>query len=64
MAENWIDLLDPDAARLRLDAVRPKREHGIRQLDWQAHQTAARAAAGLPGTDWQAWRAQARLAAG
>ena len=48
----------------RLDAARPKREHGIRQMDWQAHQTAARAAAGLPGTDWQAWRTQARLAVG
>jgi len=41
----------------RLHAARPKREHGVRQLDWDAWQDAAREAVGMPSTEWVAWRA-------
>jgi hypothetical protein len=41
----------------RLREARPKREHGVRQLDWQAWEDAAREAAGLPSGAWSAWRA-------
>jgi hypothetical protein len=41
----------------RLDAARPRRSWGERLMDWQAHQTAARMAAGLSREEWQEWRA-------
>jgi hypothetical protein len=45
----------------RLDDVRPRRQWGVRDLDWQACEIAARAAAGLPGAEWQEWRARVRM---
>jgi hypothetical protein len=48
----------------RLDDVRPRREWGVRALDWHACEIAARAAAGLPGAEWQAWRARVQMVAG
>jgi hypothetical protein len=47
----------------RLDDVRPRREWGVRALDWLACEIAARAAAGLPGAEWRAWRDQVRMVA-
>ena len=44
------------AARLR--GARPKRVHGVRQLDWAEWEAAARAAADLPTSEWAAWRAR------
>ncbi len=41
----------------RLWAVRPKREHGVRELDWRAWEAAAREAASLPSAEWTSWRA-------
>jgi hypothetical protein len=50
------------ALRQRLDAVRPKRTWGIRQIDWGAWETEARAAATLSRANWLAWRATTRAA--
>ena len=41
----------------RLEAARPRRTWGVRELDWRAWQGAAREAAGLPSAEWAAWRA-------
>jgi hypothetical protein len=46
----------------RLEIARPKRVHGVRQLDWHQHQTAAQVAAALSPTDWTTWRATSRAA--
>lgn len=46
----------------RLEAMRPKQAWGIRQMDFLAHQVAARKAATLPQDDWRAWRASSRAA--
>ena len=46
----------------RLEAMRPKHAWGIRQMDFLAHQVAARKAAILPQDDWLAWRASSRAA--
>jgi hypothetical protein len=46
----------------RLEDVRPKPVWGIRQMDWLAHQAAARAAAGLSRAEWLAWRTMSRAA--
>ncbi len=61
-AERTVRLL---RQRLRLNALvqrlrdaRPKREHGVRQLDWLAWEDAAREAAGLPSAAGAAWRAK------
>jgi hypothetical protein len=48
----------------RLDAARPHRQWGVRELDWRACEIAARAAAGLPGAEWQEWRDRVRMVAG
>lgn len=45
------------AAAQRLEAGRPRQAWGVRKIDWQAWEDAARAAAGLPGGEWVAWRA-------
>jgi hypothetical protein len=48
----------------RLEDVRPRRQWGVRALDWNACEIAARAAAGLPGVEWREWRARVRMVAG
>jgi hypothetical protein len=45
----------------RLDDVRPRREWGVRDLDWRACEIAARAAAALPGAKWREWRDQVQM---
>jgi hypothetical protein len=47
----------------RLVDVRPRREWGVRDLDWRACEIAARAAAGLASAEWRAWRDQVRMVA-
>ena len=51
-------LLEPRLAVLvqRLEAARPRQAWGVRRIDWQAWEAAAREAAGLPGAEWAAWR--------
>lgn len=58
----------PDRLRLsrltqRLHDARPKRQHGVRPLDWAEWETAGRAAAELPSGEWSAWRAMVGTAA-
>ena len=57
--------------RLRLNALaerlrdsKPKREHGVRALDWAEWEAAGRAAAELSDAEWLAWRATVGTAAG
>lgn len=42
----------------RLYVARPKREHGVRALDWAEWEAAGRAAAELPTRQWAAWRSR------
>jgi len=49
------------AVAQRLEDVKPRREWGVRSLDWEACVIAARAAAALPGAEWQEWRARVRI---
>ena len=44
------------ALSARLQTARPRRVHGVRELDQRAWEAAARAAAGLPRAEWEAWR--------
>jgi hypothetical protein len=47
----------------RLEDGRPRRQWGVRDLDWRACEIAARASAGLPGAKWREWRDQVRMVA-
>jgi hypothetical protein len=62
-------LLTVQRARLadlaqRFEVVRPRRSWDERLVDWQACESAAWAAATLPGPKWQAWRDQVQMVAG
>jgi hypothetical protein len=48
----------------RLEDVRPRKQWGVRALDWNACESAARAAAVLPGAEWQEWHARVQMVAG
>ncbi len=41
----------------RLHDARPKRQRGVREMDWRAWEAEAWEAAGLPSGEWSAWRA-------